>query len=273
MLRHLRQSGLSLQAIGEAAVALRSRAGRHYPLAWSGLAHDGRDLLVEIAAEGREQGWERIRDSQGGLPGVLRRGSAAIGWSDDGYAANLRLVIYHDIDVIVDPARASGQPLVDGSDVRVEDVVDHARTGTAFRDIAAKFALEDFEVEALIRPHLRPAPTRRPRHPHPQPDPLPANSAGPAATYAHLFARNPLQPAMPARTSRARPAAPPTRSRGSSPLPHALWRAATHACCRPLPSTTATPAAVRQPACREHLSKDLGPPQRRHSVPRRMLAR
>jgi len=172
MLRHLRQSGLSLQAIGEAAVSLRSRAGRHYPLAWSGLAHDGRDLLVEIAAEGREQGWERIRDSQGGLPGVLRRGSAAIGWSDDGYAATLRLVIYHDIDVIVDPSRASGQPLVDGSDVRVEDVVDHVRSGTPYREIATKFALEDFEVEALIRPHIRPTPTRRPRHPQPHPDPL-----------------------------------------------------------------------------------------------------
>ncbi|TCO38689.1 hypothetical protein EV646_12064 [Kribbella antiqua] len=75
MLRQLRRTGLSLQAIGEAAVALRSRAGRRYPLAWSGLAHDGRDLLIEIAAEGREQGWERIRDSQGGFPGVLRRGS------------------------------------------------------------------------------------------------------------------------------------------------------------------------------------------------------
>jgi uncharacterized protein (DUF433 family) len=173
MLRHLRQSGLSLQAIGEAAVPpLRSRAGRNYPLAWSGLAHDGRDLLVEIAAEGRELGWERIRDSQGGLPGVLRRGSAAIGWSDDGYAATLRFVIYHDIDVIADPTRASGRPLVDGSDVRVEDVVDHVRFGTPYREIATKFALEDFEVEALIRPHLRPTPTRRPRHPQPRPEPL-----------------------------------------------------------------------------------------------------
>jgi hypothetical protein len=53
MLRELRYAGLSLQAIGEAALALRSRAGRHYPLAWSGLAHDGRDLLVEIAVVNR----------------------------------------------------------------------------------------------------------------------------------------------------------------------------------------------------------------------------
>lgn len=170
MLRHLRRTGLSLQAIGEAAVALRSRAGRHYPLAWSGLAHDGRDLLVEIAAEGRDAGWERIRDSQGGFPGVLRRGSAAIGWADDGYAGTLRLVIYHDIDVIVDPARSYGRPMVD--DVPVEDVIDEVRTGAPYREIAAKFHLEDFEVEALVRPHIRPPAFRKPRHPQTQPDSL-----------------------------------------------------------------------------------------------------
>jgi uncharacterized protein (DUF433 family) len=172
MLRHLRHSGLSLQAIGEAAVALRSRAGRRYPLAWSGLAHDGRDLLIEIAAEGREQGWERIRDSQGGLPGVLLRGSAAVGWSDDGYAGTLRLVIYHDIDVIVDPSRSHGQPLVKGSDVHVEDVVDHVRTGSSYREIATKFGLEDFEVEALVRPQIRPPAFRRTRHPRSQSEAL-----------------------------------------------------------------------------------------------------
>ncbi|TCC55834.1 DUF433 domain-containing protein [Kribbella pittospori] len=172
MLRQLRYAGLSLQAIGEAAVALRSRAGRHYPLAWSGLAHDGRDLLIEIAAEGREQGWERIRDSQGGLPGVLCRGSAAIGWSEDGYAGTLRLVIYHDVDVVVDPERAGGQPLVEGSEVRVEDVIDRVRTGATYREIAAKFSLEDFEVEALVRPHIRPPAFRKASHTRPQADSL-----------------------------------------------------------------------------------------------------
>ncbi|TDC23782.1 DUF433 domain-containing protein [Kribbella albertanoniae] len=171
MLRQLRRTGLSLQAIGEAAVALRSRAGRQYPLAWAGLAHDGRDLLIEIAAEGREAGWERIRDSQGGLPGVLRRGSAAIGWSDDGYAATLRLVIYHDIDVIVDPSQSRGQPVIAGSGIRVEDVLDRIRTGASYREIASKFDLEDFEVEALVRPHIRPPAFRRSPSAEPQ-DPL-----------------------------------------------------------------------------------------------------
>jgi uncharacterized protein (DUF433 family) len=164
MLRQLRQAGLSLQAIGDAAVALRSKAGRHYPLAWQGLAHDGRDLLIEIAAEGRDPAWERIRDSQGGLPGVVRRGSAAVGWADDGYAATLRLVVYSDVDVLVDPLRSSGQPILEGAGIRVEDVVDHARAGEPYHAIAAKFGLEDFEVEALVRPHIRPAPARRRLH-------------------------------------------------------------------------------------------------------------
>jgi transposase-like protein len=81
MLRQLRHAGLSLQAIGEAAVALRSRAGRRYPLAWSGLAHD-----------------------------------------------------------------------------------DHVRTGSSYREIATKFGLEDYEVEALVRPHIRPPAIRKARH-------------------------------------------------------------------------------------------------------------
>ncbi|TDO54614.1 hypothetical protein EV643_101404 [Kribbella sp. VKM Ac-2527] len=174
MLRQLRQAGLSLQAIGDAAVALRSKAGRHYPLAWQGLAHDGRDLLIEIAAEGRDPAWERIRDSQGGLPGVVRRGSAAVGWADDGYAATLRLVVYSDVDVLVDPLRSYGQPILEGAGnaagpgevelIRVEDVVDHARAGEPYHAIATKFGLEDFEVEALVRPHIRPTPTRRRPH-------------------------------------------------------------------------------------------------------------
>jgi hypothetical protein len=104
-------------------------AGRHFR------AHDGRDLLVAIAAEGREQGWER---------------------SDDGYAGTLRLVIYQDIDVTVHPHRSYGRPMVD--DVHVD------RTGAPYREIAAKLGLEDFEVEALVRPHIRPPAVRKARH-------------------------------------------------------------------------------------------------------------
>ncbi|MGW6201746.1 hypothetical protein ACWF0M_36730 [Kribbella sp. NPDC055110] len=55
---------LPLYTRAEAALALRSRAGRHYPLAWSGLAHDGRDLLVEIRPHIRPPAFHKTRPTE-----------------------------------------------------------------------------------------------------------------------------------------------------------------------------------------------------------------
>ena len=55
---------------------------------------------------------------------------------------------------------------------RVEDIIDEVRTGASYRDIAAKFHLEDFEVEALVRPHIRPPAFRKPRLTEPQTEAL-----------------------------------------------------------------------------------------------------
>jgi uncharacterized protein (DUF433 family) len=155
MLRQLRLAGLSLGAIRDAAIRLRRDAGRPYPLAWRRLAHDGRDLLVEIATEGNDPSWERIRDSQGGLAGVVEMGLEPISWASDDYASRLRLETYRGADVIVDPRFSFGQPILERAGVRVEDVVDLARAGEPYRVIADEFGIETTEVEALVRPHIR----------------------------------------------------------------------------------------------------------------------
>ncbi|GAA1637655.1 hypothetical protein GCM10009744_28660 [Kribbella alba] len=157
MLRQLRVAGLSLRAIRDAAIRLRSEVGRPYPLAWKRLAHDGRDLLMEITAEGRDPSWERIRDSQGGLAGVVELGLEPISWAPDDYANRLRLVAYRGAQVIVDPRFSFGQPILERAGVRVEDVVDLARAGESYQVIADEFGIETTEVEALVRPHIRAA--------------------------------------------------------------------------------------------------------------------
>jgi uncharacterized protein (DUF433 family) len=157
MLRQLRQSGLSLRAIRDAAIRLRTELGKEYPLAWRRIAHDGRDLLAEIAAEGEDSSWERVRDSQGGLPGVVELGLESIEWAPDDYAERLRLVAYRGADVIVDPRVSFGQPILAGAGVRVEDVVDLARAGEPYQVIADEFGIQTPEVEALVRPHIRAA--------------------------------------------------------------------------------------------------------------------
>jgi uncharacterized protein (DUF433 family)/DNA-binding transcriptional MerR regulator len=157
MLRQLRDAGLSLQAIRDAAIRLRLDAGRPHPLAWRRIAHDGRDLLMEISAEGRDPSWERIRDSQGGLAGVVEVGLESVGWAPDDYANRLRLMTYQGADVIVDPRFSFGQPILERVGVRVEDVVDLARAGEPYQLIADEFGIETAEVEALVRPHIRAA--------------------------------------------------------------------------------------------------------------------
>ncbi|MER7251075.1 DUF433 domain-containing protein [Kribbella sp. NPDC000426] len=157
MLRQLRQSGLSLRAIRDAAIRLRTELGREYPLAWRRIAHDGRDVLAEIAAEGEDSSWERIRDRQGGLPGVVELGLESIEWAPDDYAERLRLTAYRGADVMVDPQVSFGQPILAGAGVRVEDVVDLARAGEPYQVIADEFGIQTAEVEALVRPHIRAA--------------------------------------------------------------------------------------------------------------------
>jgi uncharacterized protein (DUF433 family)/DNA-binding transcriptional MerR regulator len=157
MLRQLRDAGLSLQAIRDAAIRLRRDAGRPHPLAWRRIAHDGRDLLMEISAEGRDPSWERIRDSQGGLAGVVEIGLESVGWAPDDYANRLRLMTYQGAEVIVDPRFSFGQPILERVGVRVEDIVDLARAGEPYQLIADEFGIETAEVEALVRPHIRAA--------------------------------------------------------------------------------------------------------------------
>ena len=46
------------------------------------------------------------------------------------------------------------------------------RTGASYREIATKFHPEDFGVEALVRPHIRPPAFRKTKHAVPQSEAL-----------------------------------------------------------------------------------------------------
>ena len=129
------------------------------------LAYDGRDLLIEITAEGREAGLGAHPRQPGRPP---RRPAAWISRDRlvrrrvrrDAPAGHLPR---HRRDrgprTSPRPARSSKAPTSPS-----KDVVDHVRTGSSYREIATKFALEDYEVEALVRPHIRPPAVRKARH-------------------------------------------------------------------------------------------------------------
>jgi uncharacterized protein (DUF433 family) len=157
VLQHLRGAGLSLRAIRDATKSLRKEFSRPYPLAWKGLAHDGTDLLRDLADHDQDPSWERVRDRQGGIQGVVELGLQPVTWAPDDYASRLKLVAYEGADVIVDPRFSFGQPILERTGVRVEDVVDLARAGEPYSVIADEFGIDTTDVEALVRPHIRAA--------------------------------------------------------------------------------------------------------------------
>jgi uncharacterized protein (DUF433 family) len=72
-------------------------------------------------------------------------------YDGDGWAARIQLPAYTIADVIVDPEREFGQPLVVHGGARVEDLVDRFRAGDGVADIAEDFGVPKGEVEDGIR--------------------------------------------------------------------------------------------------------------------------
>jgi uncharacterized protein (DUF433 family) len=149
----LRDAGLSLQAVYEGVEALKRRLGSDY-LMRDRLAHDGRDVLVDL---GRDEGseWQRARDSQGGIAGVIDVGLGRITWADDGLPQRVTLAGYEGADVIVDPRFAFGQPMLEDRGVRVEDIAQLFLAGEPIQTVADEFDVEPARVEAIVRAYAR----------------------------------------------------------------------------------------------------------------------
>jgi uncharacterized protein (DUF433 family)/transposase-like protein len=149
----MRGAGLSLQAVTEGVAALKKRLGPDY-LMRDRLAHDGRDVLVDL---GRDDGseWQRARDSQAGIAGVIELGLERITWADDGRPQRVTLAGYEGADVIVDPRFAFGQPMLEGRGVRVEDIAQLFFAGEPIQTVADEFEVAPSAVEAIVRAYAR----------------------------------------------------------------------------------------------------------------------
>jgi uncharacterized protein (DUF433 family) len=78
-----------------------------------------------------------------------------IHYGADGWADSVRLSIFGNAKVVVDPKVAFGLPLVVHGGARVEDLVDRFQAGDSVADIAADFSVPTGEVEDVIRLAIR----------------------------------------------------------------------------------------------------------------------
>ncbi|WP_454293811.1 MerR family transcriptional regulator [Salana multivorans] len=153
---HLRREGLTLRAITEGMAAVQRELGPRM-LQKGRLAHDGKDVLVNLTDAEATAEWERARDRQGGIKGIIEKALIPITWGDDGLPTRVSLDRYPGLDVAIDHGVAFGRPILLTEGVRVEDVVDLWLAGDDIRDVAREFGLAPHVVEALARGYAQAA--------------------------------------------------------------------------------------------------------------------
>jgi uncharacterized protein (DUF433 family) len=98
-----------------------------------------------------------VRTGQRQFTSVVKDYLKRIKYGSDGWAEQVRLPIYEHVDVVVDPDRAFGLPIVVHGGARVEDLVGRFQAGDSIADIADDFGVKSAAVEDVIRVATRAA--------------------------------------------------------------------------------------------------------------------
>ncbi len=154
VLSAFRRAGVPMQRIRPAVEVLSSGIGVEHALASKRLYTDGAEVLYDYAASEHDEelrGLTVVRTGQRQFAEVVRDYLKRITYGDDGWASRVRLPAYRHADVVVDPRRAFGMPLVVRGGARVEDLVDRFVAGDTLADIAEDFGVPEPEVEDVVR--------------------------------------------------------------------------------------------------------------------------
>lgn len=154
VLAAFRRAGVPMQRIRPAVEVLSSGIGVEHALASKSLYTDGAEVLYDYAASEHDEelrGLTVVRTGQRQFAETVRDYLKRITYGDDGWASQVRLPAYERAQVIVNPRRAFGLPLVVHGGARVEDLVDRFVAGDTLADIADDFGVPEPEVEDVVR--------------------------------------------------------------------------------------------------------------------------
>jgi uncharacterized protein (DUF433 family) len=160
VLSAFRQAGVPMQRIRPAVDALAGGIGVDHALASKRLYTDGAEVLYDYATHDGDEdlrGLTVVRTGQRQFAAVVKDYLKRITYGNDGWASKVRLPAYERAEVVVDPRRAFGLPLVVHGGARVEDLVDRFVAGDSLADIADDFGVPEEEVEDVIRVAARAA--------------------------------------------------------------------------------------------------------------------
>ena len=153
VLRSLRELGLRMSEIREAAAAVRDAFDTPYGLVSRRIATDGVDIFVEHGLGDLR----RARDGQAPIREVVADYLRYLSWNaDDEFPVSLQLRQYPQaVPVVIDPRFGHGLPVIEANRVPVKAVTDLWEAGESIEDIAYEYDMEPDQVDALCQAVVR----------------------------------------------------------------------------------------------------------------------
>lgn len=151
VLEALRQAGVRPARIRPALKRLAQEFGREYVLVAPNLATDGIDVLWDFSRTSEGQGLMEGRTGQMVMREIVEDYLKYVTWADDGYPRMLELRHCQPSKVVVDPYRAFGQPIFEGTRTRVRDVANMLAAGEDPQVVADEHGVSIDEVRTAAR--------------------------------------------------------------------------------------------------------------------------
>lgn len=158
VLAAMRHAGVPMQRIRPALDALSEEMGIDHALASKRLYTDGAELLFDYAGKSSDPHASDtmqlvvVRNGQHVFVDVIEQYLRQIEYSPgDGYAQLIRLPGYQVAEVVADPARSFGQPILAHGGVRVADVLGRFWAGEDLAEVADDYGLRLADIEDVVR--------------------------------------------------------------------------------------------------------------------------
>ena len=151
VLTALRSAGVRPQRIRPALARLRQEFGQEYVLVAPELATDGIDVLWDFAKTEEGTGLIEGRTGQWVIREIVEDYLQYIVRGRDGFPEFLTLRHCEPSKVVLDPHRAFGQPIFEGSRTRVADVAGMLRAGEEPAVVAEELGVSVEDVRTAAR--------------------------------------------------------------------------------------------------------------------------
>ena len=154
----VRRSGVPMQRIRPALDELKHQIGIDHALASRRLYTDGAELLFDYALRSADATTAPlvrelvvVRHGQRVFADAVEQYLVNIEYGSDQYASRIRLPNYRTADVLADPLRSFGHPILARGGARVSDILERFCAGESLADLTDEFGAPPEQLEDLVR--------------------------------------------------------------------------------------------------------------------------